>query len=206
MLASKLSAPHFYVQRDVDVTRLTATRTSSTGMPSVTDYLVAASVFALIREPAFNAVWEGESLVRRETINLGLAVETESGLVAPALLDCAAMSLVDISAARRDIVARAGAGQLRPAELTEGTFTLSNLGTFGVTSFTAIINPPQVAILATGALRETLALRGTQVISTQFITVTLSADHRAIDGADAARFLARFAEGLSTLSESPLGE
>ena len=132
--------------------------------------------------PAFNAVWDGETLLRVDAINLGVAIDLgDAGLIAPALLDCGAKSVEQIGSELRDLVARAKVGRLRSPEIADGTFTLSNLGGLGVSSFTAIITPPQVAILATGATEERAVVRDGQVVVRRIMSATLSSDPRAVD-------------------------
>ena len=132
-----------------------------------------------------------EGLLEAEEVNVGVAIALDDGLIAPALLGPTRSTWRAPPAALRDLVQRARAGRLRPPELTDATFTLSNLGMFDVTAFTAIVTPPQVAILATGAAGGAAALvAGARPVS--LLTATLSADHRAVDGADAARFLETF--------------
>jgi pyruvate dehydrogenase E2 component (dihydrolipoamide acetyltransferase) len=197
MAQSKQSAPHFYVSRDLDMeAALEALTAANEGRAederlSVTALLVKAVALALVAHPAFNAVWEGETLVRVEAVNIGVAIDLgDGGLIAPALLGCEGKSVERIGAELRDLVARTRAGKLRGPEIADGTFTLSNLGMLGVTSFTAIITPPQVAILATGVTEPRPVVREGAVVARRLMSATISADHRAVDGAGAARFLA----------------
>jgi pyruvate dehydrogenase E2 component (dihydrolipoamide acetyltransferase) len=162
----------------------------------VTAYLARACVVALERHPRLNARWRGDVLEPADSVNIGVAVALEDGLIAPALVGAEQLSLAGTLDALRDLVARARASKLKPAELAEGTFTLSNLGMFDVARFTAIIVPPQVAILATGATQPRLALDGSSVVSVRTLAATVSADHRAVDGADVAAFLQTFKELL----------
>jgi pyruvate dehydrogenase E2 component (dihydrolipoamide acetyltransferase) len=213
MVQSKASAPHFYVSRDLEMDApLAALATFNEGRPpeeraSVTALLVRALALALRAHPAFNAVWDGETLVRVDAVNVGVAIDLGDGLIAPALLGCERLSVERIAADLRDLVGRAKAGRLRAAEVTEGTFTLTNLGMLGVTSFTAIITPPQVATLATGTTEERAVVRDGQIAVRRTMTATLSADHRAVDGAGAARLLAelqeRLADAASWVAASP---
>jgi pyruvate dehydrogenase E2 component (dihydrolipoamide acetyltransferase) len=163
--------------------------------------LVRALAQSLGAYPALNAVWEGEALERSMPINIGIAIAIPDGLVAPALLDCAAKDLATISTELRDLVARTKIGKLRPAEFTEQTFTLSNLGSFSVTQFTAIVTPPQVAILATGRSESRAVVRDGAVVARTMLTATLSADHRAVDGA----LVAAFVGDLKSRLEAPAG-
>jgi pyruvate dehydrogenase E2 component (dihydrolipoamide acetyltransferase) len=199
MVESKTRAPHFYVESEVPMEAvLAAVDAAPPDAPrtSVTAYLARACVVALQRHPRLNARWRGDVLEPAESVNLGVAVALEDGLIAPALLGAEQLSLAGTGDALRDLVARARATRLKPPELAEGTFTLSNLGMFDVARFTAIIVPPQVAILATGATQPRLALDGSSVVGVRTLAATVSADHRAVDGADVAAFLQTFKELL----------
>ena len=127
-----------------------------------------------------------------DAINIGVAIALDDGLIAPALLDCRERGVEDLAAGLADLVARTRAGKLRGPEIADGTFTLSNLGMFEVTQFTAIITPPQVAILATARTEPRAVVRDGAVVARQVMTATLSSDHRVVDGVGAARFLATF--------------
>jgi pyruvate dehydrogenase E2 component (dihydrolipoamide acetyltransferase) len=156
---------------------------------TLTAWLVRAIAQSLAAYPALNAVWNGETLEQVDAINIGIAVAIPDGLIAPALLDCGTKDLATISSELRDLVARTKAGKLKPAEFSDATFTLSNLGAFPVTQFTAIVTPPQVAILATGKSESRAVVRDGAIVARQMLTATLSADHRAVDGALVAAFL-----------------
>jgi pyruvate dehydrogenase E2 component (dihydrolipoamide acetyltransferase) len=166
---------------------------------TVTALLVRACARALRAHPELNAVWTERGLERVRSVNLGVAVALDGGLIAPALIGADELTVAQTAAALSDLVGRARTGGLRGSELTEGTFTLSNLGAFDVTRFTAIIVPPQVAILATGRTLETPVVLDGEVVVRRTMSATLSADHRALDGADAARFLSTF----KTLLQDP---
>jgi pyruvate dehydrogenase E2 component (dihydrolipoamide acetyltransferase) len=165
----------------------------------VTALLVRACAVALRAHPRLNAVWTEEGLARAEQVNVGVAVALEDGLIAPAILSADSLSISETAAALADVSTRARGQRLRPPELTDGTFTLSNLGMFDITAFTAIINPPQVAILATGRTVQRARAVDGELRLVSVLTATLSADHRALDGADAAQFL----ESLKVSLESP---
>ena len=208
MVQSKHQAPHFYVSRDLEMdAAMDALAAFNEGRAkedraTVTALLLKAIASTLSAYPAFNAVWTGETLERVDAVNLGVAIDLgDAGLIAPALLDCAGKSVDQLGAELRDLVARAKVGKLRAPEIAEGTFTLSNLGGLGVTSFTAIITPPQVAILATGATEQRAVVRDGQVVIRRIMSATLSSDHRAVDGAGAARLLADLQERLSTAAD-----
>jgi pyruvate dehydrogenase E2 component (dihydrolipoamide acetyltransferase) len=198
MTASKQNVPHFYVSTDIGMdpvlTALRAIRRPESGTPrvSVTACLVRVLAQTLVEHPAFNAVWTPDGLMLVESVHIGVAVALEDGLLAPALLDCDRLDLLQTAAALEDLVTRTRAGRLRAAELSSPTFTLSNLGMFDVSSFTAIVTPPQVGILATARALQRPVVVGDAIVVRTVMTATLSADHRAVDGAQAARFLASF--------------
>ena len=156
---------------------------------TVTAFLLRAVALTLVEHPAFNAAWAGDTLERWDAINIGVAIALDDGLIAPALLDCRDRDVVDLARGLADLVARTRAGKLRAPEIGEGTFTVSNLGMYDVTAFTAIITPPQVAILATARAVERAAFRDGEIVARKVMTATLSSDHRALDGVAAARFL-----------------
>jgi pyruvate dehydrogenase E2 component (dihydrolipoyllysine-residue acetyltransferase) len=197
MTDSKQQAPHFYVQTEIAMDALTSlieaeNERGPAVRVTVTAALALACVAALRQEPRFNSVWTDEGLLEVDEINVGIAIALEGGLIAPALLGLERLDLAGAAAALRDLVERARAAKLKPAEVTDATFTLSNLGMFDVTAFTAIVTPPQVGILATGRAVERVVLVEGEPRSVSVLTATLSGDHRAVDGADAARFLEAF--------------
>ncbi|MEY4666547.1 MAG: hypothetical protein RIQ87_327 [Chloroflexota bacterium] len=195
MVESKSKAPHFYVSTEIEMEAVTAANDAlNAQLPAgarvtLTAWLVRAIAQSLAAYPALNAVWNGETLEQVDAINIGIAVAIPDGLIAPALLDCGTKDLATISSELRDLVARTKAGKLKPAEFSDATFTLSNLGAFPVTQFTAIVTPPQVAILATGKSESRAVVRDGAIVARQLLTATLSADHRAVDGALVAAFL-----------------
>jgi pyruvate dehydrogenase E2 component (dihydrolipoamide acetyltransferase) len=195
MVQSKQQAPHFYVSAELEIDalaaaadRLNARRDPGT-RTSLTAFLLKAVALTLAEHRSFNAVWEGESLQVVEAINIGVAIALDDGLIAPAILGCETLGVEELATALSDLVARTRAGRLRAPELTEATFTLSNLGMFEVSQFTAIVVPPQVAILATAKAESRPVVRDGAVVVRRILTATLSSDHRAVDGAGAARFL-----------------
>ena len=205
MAESKGSAPHFYLSTEIEMdAMLAAVDIMNAGRVreervTVTAFLVRALALALVGHPAFNAVWNGEIVERWDAINIGVAIALEDGLIAPALLDCRHRGVADLAAGLADLVTRTRAGKLRGSEIGQGTFTLSNLGMFDVTAFTAIITPPQVAILATARTVERPVVRGGEIVVRRIMTATLSADHRVVDGVGAAGFLGT----LKTRIEAP---
>jgi pyruvate dehydrogenase E2 component (dihydrolipoamide acetyltransferase) len=201
MTESKQQAPHFYVSTEVRLDAVDALIAAENAhRPSqrvtTTVALVRAVAAALRDEPRMNSVWTDEGLLEADEVNVGVAIALEGGLIAPALLAVDRLDFRETADALSDLVERARARKLRPAELTEATFTLSNLGMFDVSAFTAIVTPPQVAILATGrSVRRLLPADG-GFEAASMLTATVSADHRAVDGADAARFLQAFKGAL----------
>ena len=205
MTESKQAAPHFYLSTEIDMDALVAISDAANegrpreGRVTVTAFLLRAVALTLAEHPAFNAVWNADVVERVDDINIGVAIALDDGLIAPALLDCRDRSIVDLATGLGDLVSRTRAGKLRAPEINEGTFTLSNLGMFDVTQFTAIITPPQVAILATAKTAERAVVRDGDVVVRRVMTATLSSDHRVVDGVGAARFLAT----LKDLLEAP---
>jgi len=204
MTASWTTAPHFYLVREVNVSRLVSWRERAgkrTGARiTYTDLLIKLVAAALAEHPGVNASWKDGAIVRNAEINIGLAVAIDDGLVVPVLHKADTLGLVDIAARREDLVGRAQAGKLRPADIQGGGFTISNLGMFGVDAFSAITNPPQAAILAVGRIADrVVALNGQPAVQPTMV-LTLSCDHRALDGARGAQFLG----ALADLIEEPL--
>lgn len=205
---SMQQAPHIYLTSAIDVTELLAFRgeinatleAAGKGKVSVNDLLVKAVAVTLRADPAVNVSFAGDKLLRHHGIHLGVAVATPAGLLVPVLRDADRKSVSEIAAETRDLAGRARDRKLRGNEMSGGTFTISNLGMFGIEQFTAVINPPESAILAVGAAQDELRLTDGEVVARKILRVTLSADHRAIDGAVAARFL----QSLKELLEHPL--
>ena len=198
------SAPHFYLLREVNASRLVAWRDrvqEQVGLKvTYTDLLVRLVASALGKHPRLNAYVKEGQVILQDEINLGLAVAVSDGLVVPVLHRADELNLEQIAAHNRDLAARAHAGKLRLDELQGGTFTLSNLGMFGVDVFNAIINPPQAAILAVGRITERVVpVNGLPAVQ-PVMTLSLSCDHRALDGALGARFL----DYVASLIEEPL--
>jgi pyruvate dehydrogenase E2 component (dihydrolipoamide acetyltransferase) len=203
MAHSFATAPHFYLTAEVDATALMRMREgllpkieATAGVRlTVTDILVQVCAQALREFPNANVAWdeEGGGIRRQPTVNLGLATALEDGLVVPVLHGADQLSLSEIARRRADLVTRAQAGKLTLAELEGGTFTLTNLGMFGVDQFQAILNPSQAAILAVGRVKERPVAHEGAVVVRPTVHLTLSVDHRLLDGAQAARFLERIA-------------
>ncbi len=167
---------------------------------TVTDVLVKVCAAALMRHSAVNVQFTEEELLVFPYANIGIAVATERGLVVPVVHGAEHLSLAEVAAARADVVKRAREGRLRQEDLEGGTFTISNLGMFGLDQFTAVLNPPQAAILAVGASQERPVVWEGQIVARPTMTMTLTCDHRAVDGAPAAEFLETVKAMLEDLS------
>lgn len=195
-------APHFCVSMDVDMTRVMLRRAKLNADPAATakislnDFMIKAVAMTLLEFPRLNSRLEGDALHYLEEINIGIAVGTDEGLLVPVVPAADRLSLGRIAEEARRLATEARAGRLSGA--TRGTFTISNLGMYGVRQFNAIINPPECAILAVGAIRETLQLTPTGIVAVPIMTLTLSADHRVVDGMLAAQFLAALREKLES--------
>ena len=205
MAQSRSEIPSFEVVAHADLSTIVQLRADAAELaeivPSVNDFVVKATALALRAHPAFNSSFVGGRPERHSRVNVGIAVATEEALLVPAVLDADLKLLSAIAVETRELVARAHDRRLSPDELTASTFTVSNLGMFGVASFTAVINPPQVGILAVGALERRPVETGTGGVAFRDVaTLTLTSDHRAVYGADAARFLG----SLRQLLEHPL--
>ena len=204
MTASWTTAPHFYLVREVNVSRLVSwlekARKQTGAHVTYTDLLVKLIAATISQHPAVNASWKDGVIVRNADINIGLAVAIDDGLVVPVLHRADTLSLAELATCREDLVSRAQAGKLRPPDIQGGGFTISNLGMYGVDAFNAIVNPPQAAILAVGRIADrVVALNGQPAVQPTMV-LTLSCDHRALDGARGAQFLGALAE----LIEEPL--
>ncbi len=171
-------------------------------IPSYNDMLAKLTVAALQAHPVVNSRWEGENLITSRDIHLGMAVDTENGLLVPVLRDVAKLSLQEIATRFRDLTERARTKRLTPDELRGGTFTISSLGSFGIDAFTPIINFPECAILGVGRIVRQPVADGDAIILRDILTLSLTFDHRAFDGAPAARFL----QTLTSLIEAPMRE
>ena len=198
MTASKQQVPHFYVSADLDAGPLMALRRDLNSRLledskfSVNDFLVKAAALALREFPNLNSGIEGDQIVRHGEINIGVAVALEEGLMTVVVRGADRTPLRQLSSELRELVGRARAGRVRPADIEGSTFTVSNLGMFQVDHFIAIINPPEAAILAVGSVREEPVVQAGAIVPGTRLQVTLSADHRVTDGAEAARWLQVF--------------
>jgi pyruvate dehydrogenase E2 component (dihydrolipoamide acetyltransferase) len=201
---STQQAPHFAVRGTARVDKLLKLRArlneAATVKVSITDLVVTAAARAHAAVPAMNVIWLPDAVRQFSSVDVAVAVATERGLVTPVLREVDRMTVSAVAAATSDLVARARAGRLRQDELEGGALTVTNLGVFGTEDFSAIINPPQSAILAVGAARqEPLVHKGKLTVGT-VMRVTLSVDHRPVDGAIAAQWMAAFL----ALIETPL--
>jgi pyruvate dehydrogenase E2 component (dihydrolipoamide acetyltransferase) len=193
-LTQAWEAPAFQISMSADMTRARELRErlverSDGPKPTVTDVLTKACAAALIRHRAVNAQFADEAIHVFPTANVGIAVAIPDGLVVPVIPNCEQKSIVELAAARAAIVERARDGKLQQADLEGGTFTISNLGMYGVEQFIAVLNPPQAAILAVGAIEEKPVVEDGDLVIQPLMTLTLTCDHRAVDGASAADFL-----------------
>ena len=200
---SKQEKPHFYVSAEVDMTRaMEFRRQANSDLESegvrvtVNDLIIKACAKALEKHPKFNAYLEGDAIRLNQSINIGVAIAQEEGLIVPAIMDCGNKSLRDIASDSKDLAARATSGSLQTQEYTGGTFAISNLGMFDVTSFAAIIHPPQTAVVAVGTVTKRPVVKDDEIVIAQMMTATLSADHRIVDGAEGAQFLIEVKEQL----------
>ena len=196
MATAKREIPHYYVAVSVDMTEaLRMRRELNAQLPEgdhipISPMILKACAIALEHHPHFNATFNDQGITVHHDINIGLAVALEDGLVVPAILNCRGKSLGALAREARDVAERARNGRLRPAELNDGTFTVSNLGMYGVETLIAIIQPGQAAILGVGNVEERPVVRDGQVAVRNMMTIALSADHRVTDGAQGAQFTA----------------
>ena len=205
---SKTEKPHFYVSADIDMTKSMNLRRQVNDQLAdqgvritVNDLIVKACIESLKKYPKFNAYYEEDGIQYNETVNIAVAIAEEEGLIVPAILDCAGKSLRQVSEMIKDLAERSSNGTLSTQEYTGGTFAISNLGMYDVTSFVAIIHPPQSAVLAVGTVSEKPTVQNGEVSISQIMTATLSADHRIVDGAEGAEFLIQ----VKNLLENPMG-
>jgi pyruvate dehydrogenase E2 component (dihydrolipoamide acetyltransferase) len=199
-------APAFQIAMSADMSRALDLRERLLGLqeegapkPTISDILTKVSAAALMRHRAVNARYAGDAVELYSTADIGIAVATPRGLVVPVLRACERRTIAELAAARADVVERARAGKLQSADLEGGTFTISNLGMYGVEQFVAVLNPPQAAILAVGAAVERPVVEDGELVIRPLMTMTLTCDHRTIDGATAAEFL----RTVKTLLEEP---
>jgi pyruvate dehydrogenase E2 component (dihydrolipoamide acetyltransferase) len=203
MAESKATAPHFYLTAEIDMSkaveareRIKSTASDSELVPSFNDMVVKACALALREHPRANGAYRDGRFELYSRVNVGVAVSAKDALVVPTVFDADRKGLRQIAEEARAVAARVRDGQITPPELSGATFTVSNLGMFGIDSFSAVINPPQAAILAVGTIKERPVIRGGEVAAAHLMSVNLACDHRILYGADGARFLARIRELL----------
>ncbi|WP_432798603.1 pyruvate dehydrogenase complex dihydrolipoamide acetyltransferase [Poriferisphaera sp. WC338] len=212
LVESKTTVPHFQVTVAVDMDPVLELRKTLNGQLesqgvklSVNDFIVRASALALVQHPVANSSWAGDTIVQHGTVNIGIAValpeEKGGGLIVPTLRDVHIKGMRQISSETKAIATKAREVGLTPEEMSDGTFTISNLGMYGVESFTAIINPPQAAILAVGGAAAKPVVKDGEIVIGHVMNATISADHRVLDGAVAAEFMSTF----KSLLENPAG-
>ncbi|HEX9413189.1 MAG TPA: dihydrolipoamide acetyltransferase family protein, partial [Ktedonobacterales bacterium] len=206
---SMQTVPHFYMTVSIDTTRLSELRTSlneyATTLPqpikiTINDLVIRAVALALVRQPGVNVSFDGERLLLKKHINIGVAVALDRGLIVPVIRDADKRTVLDIARESRRLIDAARNNTLKLEEFQGGTFSVSNAGMYGIESFTAVINPPESAILAVGAVVPTPVVVDGQVVVRDMMKVTLSSDHRALDGAVSARFL----QEIKQLIEQPM--
>jgi pyruvate dehydrogenase E2 component (dihydrolipoamide acetyltransferase) len=205
MPMSKAPVPHFYVTSEVDMDAAWALREQLNGLDSqpkisVTDMVIKAAALALLKNPGVNAQLNGQAIRVHHRAHIGIAVALEQGLITPVLRDCDVKALGRIAVESRDLAERARGGKLRAQEMSGATFSISNLGMFDVEEFSAIINPPEGAILAVGSVLQKPVVDGGEIRIGRRMKMTISCDHRVMDGAMGARYL----QDLKRLLEEPL--
>jgi pyruvate dehydrogenase E2 component (dihydrolipoamide acetyltransferase) len=199
MIESKTAAPHFYVTMDVDMAGAMALRAELNALLddeakiSVNDLIIKAAAIALKEFPNLNASFVDDEVHVHKEVNIGIAVARETGLLTTVVKGCDSKSLAQIAKQARELIGRAREGRMQADDMIGGTFTISNLGMFGVEDFVAIINPPQAAILALGAVQRVPVVNADgELVAGTRMKATISADHRVTDGAEAARFMQAF--------------
>jgi pyruvate dehydrogenase E2 component (dihydrolipoamide acetyltransferase) len=197
LLEAKQTIPHFYVTIDCEIDALLDTRKelnnwSDEAKLSVNDFIIKAAAMALKKMPAVNASWSDAAMLRYRSVDISVAVSTPSGLITPIVRGADAKGIAQISNEMKQLAERARDGKLQPGEYQGGGFSISNLGMYGVREFSAIINPPQSCILAVGAGQQRAVVKNGALDIATVMSCTLSADHRVVDGALAAEFLAVF--------------
>jgi pyruvate dehydrogenase E2 component (dihydrolipoamide acetyltransferase) len=210
LLESKQTVPHFYLTSDIEIDALLKLRAElnakspkegpSAFKLSVNDLVIKACAVALRRHPMVNSTYTEEAIIQYDDVDISIAVAIPDGLITPIIRKADQLGLAAISNAMKDLGARAKSGKLKPEEFQGGGFSISNLGMFGIPAFSAIINPPQSAILAVGAGEKRAVVKSDAIVIATMMTVTLSCDHRVVDGALGAEFLAT----LKGIIEDPL--
>jgi len=201
---SWISVPHFFVSREIEASALNDYRERIVGQiesahnirVTHTDLLVALVSRVLLKHPRLNASWSTEGIRLHDHVNMGVAIAVNDGVVAAVIPNAHIATLAEIATQRRDVAERARAGKLRPADIADATFTISNLGMYRVDQFSAIITPPQAAILAVGSISDRVVAVDGKAAVRPMMTVTVSCDHRVADGARAALFIGDLAEAV----------
>ena len=201
---SKFSAPHFYLTTKINVDSLIELRKNLINnletKISFNDIIIKAVAFSLSKHRNINVSWGKDTIIKNKDINIGVAIAVDEGLVVPVIKNTDQHNILDISNKIKDFVNRANSKKLSIDELNGNTFTVSNLGMFGIDEFTAIINPPDACILAVGSIQKTPVVKDDKIVVGNVMKVTLSSDHRIVDGAQGAQFL----KTLKTMLENPL--
>ncbi|MDQ1255543.1 MAG: hypothetical protein QG656_135, partial [Candidatus Hydrogenedentes bacterium] len=200
MTESKFMAPHYYITVEIDMSLVIKNfRSGGLGFkPSYNDLVLGATVKALREYPAVNATWAGDAIIEMPDVNLGVAVALPTGLIVPVIRQAQNLSLEGLHKAARALTEKARAGKLLPDDYIGNTFTVSNLGVYGVDHFTAIINQPDSAILAVGQIKDRPVVVDGGIFVRPIMKMTLSSDHRVVDGALGAQFMGRLREILET--------
>jgi len=195
------TVPHFFLARDIDASALIDAREQlGRDKYTHTDFLIALVARTLLDRPKMNASWTGSGIRLNPAVNISLAIAVPEGVIGAVIPNAAKIAIAEIAAQRKDLAERAKSGRLRPVDIAGGTFTVSNLGMYGVDAFSAIITPPQAAVLAVGRIADRVVATNGQPDVRPIMTITLSSDHRVVDGAQAAAFLNDLAAAL----EKPL--
>ena len=202
LVSSKNTAPHFYLNVDLEVDSIMEKRSAlnndSSNKISVNDLLIKCVATALKKHPEININWSDDAILQFENADISVAVATESGLITPIIKNAGNISVQEISSEMKRLSDLAHSNKLMPSDYQGGTFSISNLGMLGIKDFTAVINPPQCAILAVGGLQTKVSENDGNAVFSKIISVTMSCDHRAIDGAVGARFLQTLSEVVKT--------
>lgn len=204
---SKQEIPHFYLSIDCNMTNINNMRRELNALSdgeykiSVNDFIIKASAFAMQKVPEANCAWSDEGIMRYHAQDIAVAVALDEGLITPVLRDCGNKGLKAISNEMKSLASRAKDGKLMPEEYTGGGLSISNLGMYGVTQFNAVINPPMACILAVGATEERVIVVDGEMVVAPMMTVTLSSDHRAVDGALGARLMQAFKDVIKHPSQ-----
>ena len=198
-MIKSLEAPQFQLETEVDCSRLILFRNSIEFKPTIATILAKLATEILVRYPLLNSSWGGDSLIIHETVNIGIAMDTNRGLLVPIIKNASKLTLFEFHEAMETIKSKRVTGKFSVDDLSGGTFTVSNLGIYNVTSFKAIVNVPEVGILALPKMSDKLVIRDGQITSIKIMRVCLTIDHRVVDGAYGSRYLTEFAEKIENL-------